>query len=209
MGCITKMFKIRCHQCWNSFHCKNELKKHLINCVSLEQVHEEDKKENINNLKKILTDLNNFNEDLKLIEIPVATRVTTHDNNVDTSDEDISATNKHLAKQQNDTSSQASTSSNNGDDSMKFTCNLCKQRFDDRMSLSKHQRTEMLLKMEKKKKETRKKKLRDLHFKHKIDLSYIETTQLNNLTQQIADNLAFCIDGMNYICYVAAISCLY
>ena len=38
-------------------------------------------------------------------------------------------------------------------------------------------------------------KIRDAQWKRKIDLSYIETTSLTQLSQNIADNLSFCIDG--------------
>ena len=41
----------------------------------------------------------------------------------------------------------------------------------------------------------RKKKWREAHWKRKIDLSYIETTSLTQLSQNIADNLSFCVDG--------------
>jgi hypothetical protein len=193
-------------------HCKTELKKHLVNCkVTLSHETDQDdagEKEHIQSLKRILMDLTSFNDDSKTIEIPKSER--DDEDNEDDEDEanasDSSTVEKSTSKQLNerDNSSTTSSGSTNGEDSMKFTCNLCKQRFDDRMSLSKHQRTELQLKLEKKKKETRKKKLRELHFKHKIDLSYIETTQLNNLTQQIADNLAFCIDGIFFLLHDVA-----
>ena len=51
------------------------------------------------------------------------------------------------------------------------------------------------IRLAKKKKELRKKKWREAHWKRKIDLSYIEATSLAKLSQNIADNLAFCIDG--------------
>lgn len=76
-----------------------------------------------------------------------------------------------------------------------WTCQLCKKQFDQRIDLSKHQCIELHLKLLKKKKELRKKKLREAHWKRKIDLSYIETTSLTQLPQNIADNLGFCIDG--------------
>ena len=41
----------------------------------------------------------------------------------------------------------------------------------------------------------RKKKWREAHWKRKIDLSYIESTSLASVSQNIADNLSFCIDG--------------
>lgn len=63
------------------------------------------------------------------------------------------------------------------------------------MELSKHQCIELNLKLLKKKKDMRKKKWREAHWKRKIDLSYIETTSLTAISQNIADNLSFCIDG--------------
>ena len=84
---------------------------------------------------------------------------------------------------------------NDDDANNKFMCNLCKKQFEDRQTLTKHQTKEFSLKMLKKKKEARKKKWRDIHWKRKIDMSYIETTQFNSLSQNIADNLSFCIDG--------------
>ena len=77
----------------------------------------------------------------------------------------------------------------------KVTCQMCKKQFDQRVDLSRHQCIELHLKLLKKKKETRKKKWRDAHWKRKIDLSYIETTSLTQLSQNIADNLSFCVDG--------------
>lgn len=41
----------------------------------------------------------------------------------------------------------------------------------------------------------RKKKWRELHWKKKVDLSYVETTSLTHHSKNIADNLSFCIDG--------------
>jgi hypothetical protein len=76
-----------------------------------------------------------------------------------------------------------------------YTCQMCKKQFDQRADLSKHQCIELHLKILKKKKEIRKKKWRESHWKHKIDLSYIETTSLTSLSQNIADNLSYCIDG--------------
>lgn len=76
-----------------------------------------------------------------------------------------------------------------------WTCQLCKKQFDQRIDLSKHQCIELHLKQLKKKKEIRKKKWREAHWKRKIDLSYIETTSLTQFSQIIADNLSFCIDG--------------
>lgn len=78
-----------------------------------------------------------------------------------------------------------------------YTCQLCKKQFEQRFDLSKHQCIELNLKLLKKKKEIRKKKWREAHWKRKIDLSYIETTSLTLLSQNIADNLSFCIDGTN------------
>lgn len=76
-----------------------------------------------------------------------------------------------------------------------MTCQLCKKQFDQRVDLSRHQCIELHLKLLKKKKEVRKKKWREAHWKRKIDLSYIETTSLTQLSQNIADNLSFCVDG--------------
>lgn len=76
-----------------------------------------------------------------------------------------------------------------------YTCQLCKKQFEQRNELSKHQCIELNLKLLKKKKDMRKKKWREAHWKRKIDLSYIETTSLTSLSQNIADNLSFCIDG--------------
>ena len=76
-----------------------------------------------------------------------------------------------------------------------WTCQLCKKQFEQRVELSKHACIEWSLKVAKKKKELRKKKWREAHWKRKIDLSYIEATSLAKLSQNIADNLAFCIDG--------------
>ena len=76
-----------------------------------------------------------------------------------------------------------------------YTCQMCKKQFDQRLDLSKHQCIELNLKLLKKEKDKRKKKWREAHWKRKIDLSYIETTSLTFLSQNIADNLSFCIDG--------------
>lgn len=76
-----------------------------------------------------------------------------------------------------------------------WTCQLCKKQFDQRLELSKHQCIELNLKLLKKKMDMRKKKWREAHHKRKIDLSHIETTTLTHLSQNVADNLAFCIDG--------------
>jgi hypothetical protein len=78
-----------------------------------------------------------------------------------------------------------------------WTCQLCKKQFEQRVDLNKHQCIELNLKLFKKKKEIRKKKWREAHWKRIIDLSYIETTSLTQLSQNIADNLSFCIDGTN------------
>jgi hypothetical protein len=78
-----------------------------------------------------------------------------------------------------------------------WTCQMCKKQFEQRIELSKHQCIELNLKLLKKKKDIRKKKWREAHWKRKIDLSYIETTSLTQLSQNIADNLSFCIDGTN------------
>jgi len=77
----------------------------------------------------------------------------------------------------------------------KVTCQLCKKQFEQRIDLNRHQCIELHLKLLKKKKDTRKKKWREAHWKRKIDLSYIETTSLTQLSQNIADNLSFCVDG--------------
>ena len=77
----------------------------------------------------------------------------------------------------------------------KLTCQMCKKQFDQRIDLSRHQCIELHLKLLKKKKDMRKKKWREAHWKRKIDLSYIETTSLTQLSQNIADNLSFCVDG--------------
>jgi len=61
--------------------------------------------------------------------------------------------------------------------------------------LSKHQCNEQNLRILKKKKEIKKKRWRDIHWKRRMDLSHIETMSLNNITKNIADNLNFCIDG--------------
>ncbi len=76
-----------------------------------------------------------------------------------------------------------------------YTCQLCKKQFDQRLELSRHQCIELSLKLLKKKKDMRKKKWREAHWKRKIDLSYIESTSLASVSQNIADNLSFCIDG--------------
>ena len=76
-----------------------------------------------------------------------------------------------------------------------YTCQLCKKHFDQRLELSRHQCIELSLKLLKKKKDMRKKKWREAHWKRKIDLSYIESTSLASVSQNIADNLSFCIDG--------------
>ncbi|CAF0874058.1 unnamed protein product [Brachionus calyciflorus] len=76
-----------------------------------------------------------------------------------------------------------------------WTCQLCKKQFDQRIDLSKHQCIELNLKLLKKKKELRKKKWKETHWKRKIDLSHIETTSLTQLSSNICDNLTFCIDG--------------
>ena len=76
-----------------------------------------------------------------------------------------------------------------------WTCQMCKKQFDQRVDLSKHQCIELNLKILKKKKEMRKKKWREAHWKRKIDLSYIESTCLTQLSQNVADNLSFCVDG--------------
>lgn len=76
-----------------------------------------------------------------------------------------------------------------------WTCQMCKKQFDQRVDLSKHQCIELNLRLLKKKKELRKKKWKEAHWKRKIDLSYIETTSLTQLSHNIADNLSFCIDG--------------
>jgi len=99
---------------------------------------------------------------------------------------------------------------------------MCKRQFDLRNELNKHQCIDNNLRQLKKKKELRKRKvkkswflisfhplvmlfdllliliwnkIRDAQWKRKIDLSYIETTSLIQLSQNIADNLSFCIDG--------------
>lgn len=76
-----------------------------------------------------------------------------------------------------------------------WTCQLCKKQFDQRIDLSKHQCIELNLKLLKKKKELRKKKWKETHWKRKIDLSYIETSSLSQLGANVCDNLAFCVDG--------------
>lgn len=78
-----------------------------------------------------------------------------------------------------------------------WTCQMCKKQFDQRMDLSKHVCIEMSLRVLKKKKDVRKKKSREAHWKRKIDLSYIESTSLTHIAQNISDNLSFCIDGTN------------
>jgi len=92
-------------------------------------------------------------------------------------------------------SSPTPSSSNHAPATKTYTCQLCKKQFDQRFELSKHQCIEQSLKLLKKKKELRKKKWREAHWKRKIDLSYIETTSLTVLAQNVADNLSFCIDG--------------
>ncbi|RNA16504.1 MDS1 and EVI1 complex locus EVI1 isoform X2, partial [Brachionus plicatilis] len=76
-----------------------------------------------------------------------------------------------------------------------WTCQMCKKRFDQRVLLNRHDCIDLRLKIFKKKKELGKKKLKDLQWKRKIDLSYIETTNFTNLFRNIADNLSFCVDG--------------
>lgn len=76
-----------------------------------------------------------------------------------------------------------------------WTCQTCKKQFDQRVDLNKHQCLDISIRLMRKKKEIRKKKWREAHWKHRIDLSYIETTSLVKLSQNIADNLCFCIDG--------------
>lgn len=97
----------------------------------------------------------------------------------------------HIVKMSNGFKSHSSGSAKT------WTCQMCKKQFDQRVELSKHQCIELNLKLLKKKKEIRKKKWREAHWKRKIDLSYIETTTLTQLSQNIADNLSFCIDGTN------------
>jgi len=92
-------------------------------------------------------------------------------------------------------SSPTPSSQENAPAAKTYTCQLCKKQFDQRFELSKHQCIELSLKLLKKKKELRKKKWREAHWKRKIDLSYIETTSLTLLAQNVADNLSFCIDG--------------
>lgn len=76
-----------------------------------------------------------------------------------------------------------------------WTCQMCKKRFDQRILLNRHDCIDLRLKIFRKKKELGKKKLKDLQWKRKIDLSYIETTNFTNLFKNIADNLSFCVDG--------------
>lgn len=76
-----------------------------------------------------------------------------------------------------------------------WTCQMCKKQFDQRVDLSKHACIEMSLRVLKKKKDVRKKRSREAHWKRKIDLSYIETTSLTHIAQNISDNLSFCLDG--------------
>ncbi len=76
-----------------------------------------------------------------------------------------------------------------------FSCQMCKKQFEQRLDLQRHQCIEQTLKLLRKKKEIRKKKWREAHWKRKIDLSYIESTSLTQLSKNIADNLSFCIDG--------------
>lgn len=78
-----------------------------------------------------------------------------------------------------------------------WTCQLCKKQFDQRVDLCKHQCIEHNLKLLKKKKDIRKRRWREAHWKRKIDLSYIETTSLMQSSQNIVENLSFCIDGTN------------
>lgn len=78
-----------------------------------------------------------------------------------------------------------------------WTCQMCKKQFDQRLDLSKHACIEMSLRALKKKKDVRKKRSRETHWKRKIDLSYIESTSLTHIAQNISDNLSFCIDGTN------------
>ena len=77
----------------------------------------------------------------------------------------------------------------------KWTCRMCKKQFTQRNELNKHECVESKLKLYKKKEDMRKKKWKEAHWKRRIDLSYIETTSLVQLSQNIADNLSFCIDG--------------
>ncbi|CAF0716562.1 unnamed protein product [Brachionus calyciflorus] len=76
-----------------------------------------------------------------------------------------------------------------------WTCQMCKKQFDQRILLNRHDCIDLKLRIFKKKKELRKKKLKDLHWKRKIDQSYIETTNFTHLFNNIADNLSFCVDG--------------
>ena len=93
------------------------------------------------------------------------------------------------------TLSQQNSSQSTNSNIRTWTCQMCKKQFEQRVELNKHQCVELHLKLLKKKKDMRKKKWREAHWKKKIDLSYIETTNLTQLSQNIADNLAFCIDG--------------
>ena len=79
-----------------------------------------------------------------------------------------------------------------------WTCHLCKKQFEQRVDLSKHKCIELNLKLLKKKKELRKKRWRETHWKRKIDLSYIETTSLSQISANVCDNLTFCVDGTRH-----------
>jgi hypothetical protein len=101
----------------------------------------------------------------------------------------------------NDENENDDNNANNSDDEFddsrpkSFACGLCKRTFGARGDLSKHQCIEQLLKLMRKRKEIRKKKWREAHWKRKIDLSYIESTSLTHVAKNIADNLAYCVDG--------------
>jgi hypothetical protein len=112
----------------------------------------------------------------------------------DEGDEKNSTNNKsNKAKSAAITNNNNTTTTTNN--SKTWTCQMCKKQFDQRVDLNKHACIELNLRLLKKKKEMRKKKCREAHWKRKIDLSYIETTSLTHISQNIADNLSFCIDG--------------
>lgn len=112
--------------------------------------------------------------------------------NKDDGDEKNSTNNKSNKAKSAAITNTTTTTTNN---SKTWTCQMCKKQFDQRVDLNKHACIELNLRLLKKKKEMRKKKCREAHWKRKIDLSYIETTSLTHISQNIADNLSFCIDG--------------
>ena len=117
------------------------------------------------------------------------TNAQNNNNNKNEDDEENESSEESEAAAQNELLDDANSKSRT------FTCQMCKKQFEQRGDMLKHQCLEAALKLMRKKKEIRKKKWREAHWKRKIDLSYIESTSLTQLSKNIADNLSFCIDG--------------